>query len=670
MQDRPVIIRPAPFRAPKVMQAPHGATVRQMVDAMYEASGVPAVMRTYQLDVEIDGVMVPRSAWSGTVPDVNAHVLILAPVHGGGNGKNPLRTILSIVVVIVAAIATIVAPYGAPAWWTSASGLGLSASSFGYIAGMAVMTAGMLLVNAIAPIRAESGLSAASGNQSYADSPTYSLSGAQNSANPFGPIPVVLGKHRMYPPYGAKPYTELIGNDEYLRMLFIWGYGPLKIEDIKIGETPITSFSGVTIETVEGWPDDDPITLFPADVYQDAIGVELVQASGRVIRTAQDGADELSVDVSFPQGLAQFDAYANRTAYTVILKIEYREVGDPDWIDISTTLQVAAKVFQPPPVSGYDFVMSEFIVSSFPILTYSIYVSEAGSVFMQQGQSDISGSYRIGEAYRTYTDGFGSAMTTVVTALSSAYVTGCVCSALEDGTINVTAGTVTPPSLEITAATSSTIRRNRHWLVDRTKRYEVAVSRTTADTDDTKIIDTVYWTSLRSITHIEPGRTPQQRRKAGHQNRRQDGRRRIPTRKAVYEPFDRSALCLRLLDQTHNATDDRISGRAGGPHLNGCLTVDRAAKHLIADGARHRRTFTRHRGLVDQRHAGHDAPVYRNVFAGAHQHRFPHLHLLHIHNLLVRRTKRTGPAGITISPQMPGAIHARTQHRRPVGAPR
>jgi hypothetical protein len=128
---------------------------------------------------------------------------------------------------------------------------------------------------------------------------------------------------------------------------------------------------------------------------------------------------------------------------------------------------------------------------------------------MQAGQSNISGAFRVGEAYRTYTDGFGSAMVTVVTDLSSAYVTGCVCSALEDGTINVTAGTVTPPSLEVTAATSSTIRRNRHWLVDRTKQYEVAVSRTTADTDDTKIIDTVYWTNLRSITNEPPVTYPQ-----------------------------------------------------------------------------------------------------------------------------------------------------------------
>ena len=185
-------------------------------------------------------------------------------------------------------------------------------------------------------------------------------------------------------------------------MLFIWGYGPLKIEDIKIGETPITSFFGVTIETVEGWPDDDPITLFPADVYQDAIGVELVQASGRVIRTAQDGADELSVDVSFPQGLAQYDAMANREPYTVTLKVEYREVGDPDWIDISATIPVAATIFQPPPVSGYDFVMSDIITSSFPLLTYSIYVSESGAVFMQAGQSNISGAFRVGEAYRTF----------------------------------------------------------------------------------------------------------------------------------------------------------------------------------------------------------------------------------------------------------------------------
>ena len=102
---------------------------------------------------------------------------------GGDGEKNPLRTILSIVVVVVAAVATVWA--GGAGGWGTAGALGLSgnaATAYGAFVGAGVATAGMLLVDAIAPIRLGSNVS----QDPYSSSPTYSISGGTNRANPWG----------------------------------------------------------------------------------------------------------------------------------------------------------------------------------------------------------------------------------------------------------------------------------------------------------------------------------------------------------------------------------------------------------------------------------------------------------------------------------------------------
>lgn len=69
-----------------------------------------------------------------------------------------------------------------------------------------------------------------------------SLTGIQNRQRRYEPLSLILGKRTIAPAYAATPYTEIIGEDEYFNILLCAGYGPLKIEDVKIGDTPITSF--------------------------------------------------------------------------------------------------------------------------------------------------------------------------------------------------------------------------------------------------------------------------------------------------------------------------------------------------------------------------------------------------------------------------------------------
>ncbi|HET8791810.1 MAG TPA: host specificity factor TipJ family phage tail protein [Modicisalibacter sp.] len=344
--------------------------------------------------VFVGDVKVPRERWSRVRPKASSLVTIKVVAQGGGGGsKNPLRTILTIAVVVFA-------PQVAPL-------LGVTSTLGAAVLTAGVTAVGMLAVNAIAPIRPPS-IDGRSGTTKR-DSPTLSIEGARNNARPFGVIPVVLGKHRHVPPLGAKSYTEVVGDDQYLRMLVVWGYGPLKIENLRIGETPIGDFDNVRIQTREGRPGDAPVTLFPSQVDQEDIAIALKQSASWQQRTSDPNADELSVDVTLPRGLVRFDDEGERHARSVSLFIEYRPTTGGAWLT---------------PSYSDTTVPSNWIRQS-------------------------------------------------------------------DGLVTLTHNR------------TSAVRHGFRWSVPRGQ-YEIRLRRTTADTNDTQIIDTLQWTAYRTITNEDP----------------------------------------------------------------------------------------------------------------------------------------------------------------------
>ena len=221
-------LSPTYFIQPKHIEIPHGASLNDISAAIYNDVGLPNICRQNEMVIEVDGEYIPKSEWD-RIPEEKSLVNVYMPTRGGG--KSPLRIILGIALVV----ATVVSGGAA------APLLGLEVGSFAALAASAataaiVSTAGSFLINAIAPIRPPGSKSG-----SVKDGQVYSISGARNQLSPYQPVPVVLGTHRFFPPLGAKPYTELVGDDEYIRILLAW-VGPCKIEDIKIGDTPLTSY--------------------------------------------------------------------------------------------------------------------------------------------------------------------------------------------------------------------------------------------------------------------------------------------------------------------------------------------------------------------------------------------------------------------------------------------
>lgn len=493
-----IIVSPKPFLAPKVMAVGHGLSIKMIVDAMYDFQRVPEVMRYYDVEIELNGEVIERSRWN-IIPNVADHILINVPIHGGGGGggkKNPLRTILSLIVVVVAAVATWYA--GGAGGWGTAGALGLkgaSAALYASAVGAAVSAAGSLLVNALFPLK-PAGISGG-GDEA---SPTYSLQGSQNPFIPWGTIPAVLGTYRHYPPLGARPYTEILGNDEYLRLLFVWGYGPLDIDEdtLKIGDTPITDYVGVEMEHREGREDDEAITLFPENVHQEQIGVEAKVATGRIIRSAQPYVDELSVDILFPAGCYSQSDNGPKRATAIDIKLEYREKGTELWTAVTEKRKL---YYENTPIVFDDDYRRQGVEYGI----YIVYQAGAGLNIVYVGDLpqlwdgtqillctvtwNGGADYTVTPPSEELCPNFGYYKLSGIFYILSSYIVGDV---------NV---------FYIYDRTTSPTRKGYRWAVDNTKEYEVAITRITRDAElsgPPTLATTSYFSVLRSFINSNP----------------------------------------------------------------------------------------------------------------------------------------------------------------------
>ncbi|MDO3431198.1 host specificity factor TipJ family phage tail protein [Rhizobium sp. CBN3] len=272
-----------------------------------------------RLYVAINGHSIEQKNWNRVRVKPGASVTIVKVP-----GKGALRAIAGLVVALFAAV---VAP-----WLVGALLPGLVGTTAGAVAtgliGAGISIAGSLVVNALFPVAKPSSLPNTT--------TLYSIGGAQNSAAQYGSIPEIFGTHRISPPYAAGAYTELVGDDQYLRMLFVVGYGPIAVSDIKIGETAISKFDDVTYQVLEDHTVTPP-TLYTKPVYQEDVSIELDAGTGWVQRTTADNIDELSVDVSAPSGIYRLKAKdGKRVNYTVTIDVQYKLSSSGTWLPFGT----------------------------------------------------------------------------------------------------------------------------------------------------------------------------------------------------------------------------------------------------------------------------------------------------------------------------------------------
>ncbi|CAN2532524.1 hypothetical+protein [Methylocapsa aurea] len=295
--------------------------------------------------VIIGDSIIPHEAWGKVRPKPGVAVIVrLVPESSG-----LLRSALSITVA-VAAMALgqfYVGPILLGAGGLGLTGTALTAATS--VATGALGIAGTLLVNSLIPLRQ-------SHNSNNFNLPSYSVQGWKNNANPDAPIPCILGTMRYAAPFAAGPYTEASGDDSYVTGLFNFGYGALSIPTatLRIGDTPLSKYTEVNYELREGYGADAPVTIYPTQVIEEHVSVELsnVHASNFWPDSRFTAADstECAIDFTFPNGLIAFteqkvgNTTVNRQGpWGVNFKIEQRLETSSTWTTVQDPMTVSGE---------------------------------------------------------------------------------------------------------------------------------------------------------------------------------------------------------------------------------------------------------------------------------------------------------------------------------------
>lgn len=238
------------------------------------------------ITVQLDGRLLTVEEWDLICPSESQLLSVHATVQGGGGGSNPLKVVAMIALVVVASV--VAGPAGAGFMATTFGVSATTAATMALVAGALVSVAGSVIIGALFAPKPP-----AMPNAPAAVSPTYSLSGGQNRARPYEPMPFVMGTHRLFLDYAARPYTEYRGNDQYLYQIFNLSLGNIAASDYKIGTTPIESYSDYEFVTADA---NGRLLAFPGNVDSSA-GAVLTKAGGAVSRNTSLDTEQIGIDL-------------------------------------------------------------------------------------------------------------------------------------------------------------------------------------------------------------------------------------------------------------------------------------------------------------------------------------------------------------------------------------
>jgi hypothetical protein len=264
---------------------------------------------------------------------------ITAP-QGGDSGSQILQVVLMIGLAVFAP-------------W-AAGQMGFAAGTTGFtLATAGIQIIGSMLIGALAPTPSNPT------SQAIAQpSPTYSLQGQGNRARLEQPIPVVYGRHIVFPDLGCQAYALYEDDDQFLYQLFVVGQGEYELEAIKIEDTPISNFEEIDYEII---PPNGSVTLFETNIVSSAevSGQEMLTPidfdneewayiGGFVAVPAGYEADEIGIDIAFSRGLFYAENDGSLSNLTVTWRVETLLIDDfgnslSNWTELATETLTAAQ---------------------------------------------------------------------------------------------------------------------------------------------------------------------------------------------------------------------------------------------------------------------------------------------------------------------------------------
>lgn len=293
-------------------------TLGEIIDTYWnEEEGV-------ELVISIDGHIVSyekdRKVKNGD------HVTLIARIAGGDSGKDVLRVVASLAVLVVA---TYVAGPAGTAFFSNlglgATGAALATSATGALIGIG----GSLLINAILP-PAQAELPA--GTPELSASNTYGWDLARNNLSEGLTLPVIYGIHTVTPHIISR-HTETFDDSQRLNLLFALADGEIdEVADIKINGNDYLTYDNVHIDTRLG---SNHQTVIPR--FQDVISEKIVNQEitfPNFVQSTTDGnaVEGLGVGLTFPQGIFGLDLNTGEYIEHIIrITIEYSPAGLNQW---------------------------------------------------------------------------------------------------------------------------------------------------------------------------------------------------------------------------------------------------------------------------------------------------------------------------------------------------
>ena len=183
-----------------------------------------------------------------------------------------------------------------------------------------------------------------------------SIRGAKNQARPYGRIPVLFGKHRIYPDLAANQYTEIKGSQQYFIQLFCGGYKDYTIDrdSFKLGDIPLIDFSQ-TKDMMQILTDRDPAIsmeiiqngsssgIYPICVHEEVLNAPLQKEikdadgnliPGEIICKTPDKTDSINIDIFLQNGIGKYNSEGKLGSASVEVKAWFKGSKDSDYIPL------------------------------------------------------------------------------------------------------------------------------------------------------------------------------------------------------------------------------------------------------------------------------------------------------------------------------------------------
>ncbi len=214
-----------------------------------------------------NGKWIKQSQWRRVTAKRDDVVTFVVMPRGSSLRIAAMLAVLVLATVVAGPIAGALIPGAVAGSTTLAVGTALI--------GAGLVLGGNYLVNALLPAGASTAAPDALGSPTYAQT----LSQQNNTARLNGAIPVLYGRMRFIPDLAAPGWSEWVNKVQRFHQTLILTQGSMQVEKIELGQTNITSYTGVDFEIVEP---GDSVTLFEPEVYTSQ------QVSGSILYAPND----------------------------------------------------------------------------------------------------------------------------------------------------------------------------------------------------------------------------------------------------------------------------------------------------------------------------------------------------------------------------------------------